>query len=292
VDWLTADLGSVDVGRVVTKAGVDTVFDLAGSANAPGSLHAPLGDLAANSGQTLRILESLRGLPAPPFYVYGSSAAVYGRVSRLPIAEDDPVTPLSPYAVSKLATEQYISLYARVHGQPGISLRFFSVYGPGQRKQAIFDLIREASAAGGMLHVKAPADVTRDFVFVKDVVGAAVDLAQRAAGDGEVFNVASGRETSMDELARAILAACAVEKGVSFGQTVRPGDPHRYVGATERIASLGVHLETPLVEGLRDTAAWIHEDQHRTATPTTESPRHSGARMRPASARQDAGRRA
>jgi UDP-glucose 4-epimerase len=210
-------------------------------------------------------------------------------VSRFPIAEDDPVAPLSPYAVSKLATEQYISLYARVHGLPGISLRFFSVYGPGQRKQAIFDLVREAWTPGGVLHVKAPADVTRDFVFVKDVVDAAVTLAERAPGDGEVFNVASGRETSMHELAQAILAACAVDKPATFGQTLRAGDPHRYVGATERIATLGVHLGTPLADGLRETAAWIREDRERVAKPTTDSPRHSGARMRPARARHGAG---
>jgi nucleoside-diphosphate-sugar epimerase len=278
VEWHRADLRSADIAPVVVGRQIDTVFDLAGSADAPGSIHAPLNDLDSNGGQTVRVLEALRQVPTPPLYVHGSSAAVYGRVSRLPIAEEDPVAPLSPYAVSKLAAEQYLSLYWRVHGQPGISLRFFSVYGPGQRKQAIFDLIRQAAEPGPVLHVRVPADVTRDFIFVGDVVNAAVSMAERAPAAGEVYNVASGVETSMEQLASGILAACKVHKHVSFGAELRPGDPHRYVGATQRMRALNVRLDTPLEDGLRQTASWI--EAHRADFADTGA-RHPGARMRP-----------
>jgi len=285
VEWHTADLRSVDIAPIAIRRRIDTVFDLAGSADAPGSLHAPLNDLDSNGGQTVRVLEALRRLPTPPLYVYGSSAAVYGRVERLPIAEGDRVVPLSPYAVSKLAAEQYLSLYRRVHAQPGFSLRFFSVYGPGQRKQAIFDLIRQAQEPGPELHVRAPSDVTRDFIFVGDVVEAVLSLAERAPARGEVYNVASGVETSMEQLAAGILAACKVDKRVTFGSELRPGDPHRYVGATERTGALGVRLETPLADGLRQTAAWIHANCG-TLGAEAAAPRHAGARMRPARTRE------
>jgi nucleoside-diphosphate-sugar epimerase len=285
-EWHTADLRSVEIAPIVVARRIDTVFDLAGSADAPGSIHAPLSDLDSNGGQTVRVLEALRHVPTPPLYVYGSSAAVYGRVAHLPIAEDDPVAPLSPYAVSKLAAEQYLSLYRRVHGQPGIALRFFSVYGPGQRKQAIFDLLRQAQEPGPELHVRAPADVTRDFIFVRDVVEAAVDVAERAPGHGEVYNVASGVETSMEDLAAGILAASKAHKNVSFGAELRPGDPHRYVGATRRIAALGVRLETPLADGLAQTAAWLHANRGTPVADAATPPRHTGARMRPARIRE------
>jgi nucleoside-diphosphate-sugar epimerase len=265
VEWLTTDLASVDVGRIATERRVDTVFDLAGSADAPGSLRAPLDDLESNAGQTLRTLESLRGVPTPPVYVYGSSAAVYGRVSRVPIEEGDLPRPLSPYAVSKLTAEKYVSLYQRVHGQPAMSLRLFSVYGPGQRKQAIFDLMLQARTSGDALRVNAPADVTRDFIFIKDVVNATIALAERAPAEGEIYNVASGHEISMDELAKAILVASGARKVVTFGDSLRPGDPHRYVGATDRIAALGVHLDTPLGVGLAQTAEWIRGPERRRA---------------------------
>jgi len=262
VHWLSSDLAHVEVGRLVSDGAVDVVFDLAGSADAPGSLRAPLDDLDANASQTLRTLESLRRLPVRPLYVHASSAAVYGAVSRLPIAEDDAPNPLSPYAVSKLAAEQYLALYHQAHGQPGLSLRLFSVYGPGQRKQAIFELMRQALAPGRVLRVKSPADVTRDFIFIGDVVRAMIALAERAPAHGEVYNLASGRETSMDELAREILAACKQQKIVAFGDSLRPGDPHRYVGATDRIAALGIRLDTSLANGLADTAEWAVGQRH------------------------------
>jgi UDP-glucose 4-epimerase len=265
VDWLASDLSSLDVGLLAAERAVDTVFDVAGSADAPGSFGAPLEDLDANAAQTIRTLESLRGLSAPPLYVYGSSAAVYGRVARLPIAEEDPPSPLSPYAVSKLAAEQYVSIYHQVHGQPCLSLRLFSVYGPGQRKQAIFELTRQALAPGHVLRVNAPADVTRDFVFIDDVTRAMIDLAERAPAHGETYNVASGRETSMHDLARAILDACETHKTVAFGDSLRPGDPHRYVGATDRTAALGVRLDTSLDSGLAITAEWARGQQRRRA---------------------------
>jgi UDP-glucose 4-epimerase len=265
VEWLTADLASVEVGRIAAERGVDTIFDLGGSADAPGSLSAPLDDLQSNGEQTLRTLESLRAMPATPLYVYASSAAVYGRALRVPIAEDDLTVPLSPYAVSKLSAEHYVSLYQRVHGQPGMSLRLFSVYGPGQRKQAIFELIRQALGPTDTLRVNAPADVTRDFIFIDDVVAAMIALAERAPGAGEIYNVASGRETTMGELAHGILAACKRTKSVEFGDSLRPGDPHRYAGATERIAELGVHLDTPLEAGLAKTAGWIERHHRRRA---------------------------
>jgi nucleoside-diphosphate-sugar epimerase len=72
---------SIEVAPIVVARRIDTVFDLAGSADAPGSLHAPLSDLDSNGAQTVRVLEALRQVPTPPLYVYGSSAAVYGRVS-------------------------------------------------------------------------------------------------------------------------------------------------------------------------------------------------------------------
>jgi UDP-glucose 4-epimerase len=183
------------------------------------------------------------------------------------------VAPLSPYAVSKLAAEQYLSLYRRVHGHSGIALRFFSVYGPGQRKQAIFDLLRQAQEPGRRLHVRAPADVTRDFVFVRGVAEAALQLAERAPGRGEVYNLASGIETSMEELAAGILATSKAHKDMSFGTELRPGEPHRYVGATQRIGALGVRLETPLAAGLTQTAAWLHENSGTRGGDAAAAPR-------------------
>jgi UDP-glucose 4-epimerase len=258
-NWLTCDLRELDIAATVAARGIDAVFHFAGSADAPGSFASPLRDLEGNVAQTLHTLEALVRVPQPPIYVYGSSAAVYGRVSRLPIREQDAVTPLSPYAVSKLAAESYVSFYHRAHGLPSVSLRLFSAYGPGQRKQAVYDLLRRAQEPGAELVIKAPAGASRDFVYVEDVANAIVDLAVRAPGCGEVLNVASGRETTMHELATTILNLTHPEKRLVFDSAGRPGDPFRYVGATELASALGVRLDTKIEQGLLATLAWMTE---------------------------------
>jgi UDP-glucose 4-epimerase len=252
-----ADLDGAQLARVLEERSIDAVFDFAGRADVPHSFEAPLETLEENAAAPLRRLEALRTMPHPPIYVYASSAAVCGNVSELPITETHEPAPLSPYAVSKLAAEQYVGFYHRVHGVPAISLRLFSVYGPGQRKQAIYDLIMLARSPGDVLDVAAPSTVTRDFVFVGDVAEAAVDLAGRAPARGEVYNVATGRETSMAELAQTILAVSRECKRVSFAKAARPGDPIRYVGSTQRLSALGVELTTPLEAGLRQTVDWL-----------------------------------
>jgi UDP-glucose 4-epimerase len=245
------ELDGERLARELADRSIDVVFDFAGEANVPRSFQAPLASLEENTGATIRRLEALRTLPQPPLYVYASSAAVYGNVSELPIAETHRATPLSPYAVAKLAGEQYVSLYARSFGLPAASLRLFSVYGPGQRKQAVYDLIVRAWGPAPVLEVAAPPSVSRDFIFVGDVARAAVDLAERAPADGEVY------ETSMAELAGTILAVTGIRKDVSFAEALRPGDPGRYVGSTERLNALGIDLSTPLHEGVRQTADWL-----------------------------------
>jgi UDP-glucose 4-epimerase len=254
------ELDEVQLARALDERSIDVLFDFAGEANVPRSFEAPLASLEENATATIRRLEALRGMADPPLYVYASSAAVYGNVSELPIRETHPAAPLSPYAVAKLAGEQYVGLYAKSYGLEAMSLRLFSVYGPGQRKQAVYDLIMRARAPGAELEVSAPPTVSRDFVFVGDVARAAADLAERANARGDVYNVASGRETTMGELAGTILGVTGVCKRVSFAAEPRPGDPSRYVGSTDRLNALGVELPTQLEDGVRQTADWLALD--------------------------------
>jgi UDP-glucose 4-epimerase len=259
-DWVTGDAHDVPFAEIIREREIDALFDFSGSADVPGSLAAPAEDLDRNAGVPIAILEELRKLERSPLFVYGSTATVYGRAVRLPVDEDHPTVPLSPYGVSKLTAEQYVSLYHRLYDIPSLSLRIFSVYGPGQRKQAVFDLLRKAREPGPELEVKAPPQTTRDFVYVRDVADIAVALAQRGATDAAIYNVASGHGTTLEELANGIIAVSGAQKRAVFAESLRLGDPDRYVGGTAKLEALGIAARVGLEQGLAETAEWLSAD--------------------------------
>jgi UDP-glucose 4-epimerase len=245
------------VAEAAASAPVDTVFHLANAALVPPSVQRPTEDLERNVVPTLAALEGLRHADSGAVLVFVSSAAVYGDARYHPMDEDHPLEPKSPYGVSKLAAEGYVRLYARLHGVRGLSVRPFSVYGPGQRKLVVYDLLTRLHAGERPLRLLGSPDVSRDFVFVQDAARGLVTLARGAAAGGEAYNLCSGRSTSLHELATTLVAVSGMAADVEFTGAVRPGDPLHWTGDPRRAGALGVRCDTPLVEGLRRTAAWF-----------------------------------
>lgn len=255
---IVADAAEVDTARIVREHGVDVVFQLAGTAYVPPSLLRPLEDLQRNTTITLSVLEALRGLTSPPVLAFTSSAAVYGNGLYLPMDEDHPLRPMSPYGVSKLACEHYVRLYADLYELPTFSVRLFSLYGPRQRKQVVHDLLRRClDEQEEELVVLGRPDVSRDLVFVEDAARALSHLAVAAPARGEAYNIAAGRATTLGELVECLCQATDSTKRVRFTGSVRPGDPLHWKGDAERARALGVTCATPLEEGIGRTVEWF-----------------------------------
>jgi UDP-glucose 4-epimerase len=257
VVWHRLRLPDPRLRGLVADGRFDRVYHLAGAAYVPPSIDDPGGDLANNADVTLSVLEAVRhGSPGTPV-LYTSSAAVYGSPTTLPIPEDAPIVPVSPYGVSKYAAEQYVSLYARLHGLRAASLRLFSVFGPGQRKQVVFDLIAKLAADPTRLEVLGAGTEMRDFVFVEDVVGAAVAVMARAPLAGEVYNVASGEGVTIKQLVAHVTAVLGVSPRVRYTGEARPGDALHWVADVTRLRALAYAPAVNLREGVRRVADWF-----------------------------------
>ena len=252
---IEADILDVDLVRICDDA--DVIFHLAGTGDVPQSLDEPTSDLCANLQTTVVLLDAARRAKEPPRVVLASSAAVYGESVTVPMAETHPLLPVSPYGVSKLAAEHYVRVFHRLYGVPGIAVRPFSVYGPGQRKLVVHDLLRRILDGEDPLLISAPADVTRDFVYVADVAAAMVALGRNAPAEGEAYNLASGRATSLRKLAAALLHAARSTAEAQFVDDQVPGNPAHWYGDTSKAASLGVTLDTALSQGLDATTRWL-----------------------------------
>jgi nucleoside-diphosphate-sugar epimerase len=173
------------------------------------------------------------------------------------MSEDHPLHPVSPYGVSKLASEQYIRLYAELHGVQAVTARPFSVYGPRQRKLVVYDLLRRLAQGEDPLRIDGSPDVSRDFVWVGDAVKGLLTLAREAPAEGEAYNLASGVETRLGDLVDLLIQQVGGAQRAEFSGMVRPGDPWRWVGDPRRAEALGVACDTPLAAGLELTAEWV-----------------------------------
>ena len=246
----------------------DFVFHLAASVTATGSVRTPAAEFASGVAATVDLLEQLRLQGSYSRLVYASSAAVYGRAATWPLSEADPVAPASPYGMGKLASEQYVRLYARLYGVPAASVRPFSVYGPLQLKQVVHSFMCQLQEKSGELVVMGHGTEVRDFVFVDDVVRALLLVAVRGESDGGVYNVATGIGTSIAQLARMLVRLREVSARIVFTRSVREGDQPHLVGDPSRMRALAAAPACSLAAGLEATAAWF--DLAHTRAPKLE----------------------
>jgi UDP-glucose 4-epimerase len=234
---------------------VERIVHLAAQVSVVHSVANPLVDMQVNYGGTLHVLEYAR-VAGVKKVVFASSAAVYGDVVTMPVDEDIPTRPVSPYGIDKLASEHALDYYAAVHGVPTTALRFFNVYGPRQDPSSpysgVISIFADRARAGRPLTLYGDGSQTRDFVYVGDVVRAII-AGLGDGGDRVVANVGTGREITVLELARTIVELCGGKSTIDHAPP-RAGEILKSRARVDRLReALGVVAETSLVDGLRET---------------------------------------
>ena len=241
-------------------AGVDAVVHLAAMASVPQSIDDPMGCHEVNATGTLQVLEAARRHGVEQV-VAASSSAVYGANPAPVKSEREWVRPLSPYAVSKLATEQYLLAYQTCYGLSTMAFRFFNVYGPGQPAghvyAAVIPIFTDALLAGRPLPVNGDGTQTRDFVFVGTVCRILLTSVLRRMSHDEPVNIALNTETSLLELIAALEQAAGTRAEIAF-QPPRSGEIARSRADDSVLRRLFPDLDAvPLATGLAETVAWF-----------------------------------
>jgi UDP-glucose 4-epimerase len=231
------------------------IFHLAGCAYAAGSVDDPERDIKGNLASTFELLEALKRIHFDGRLVYASSAAVYGEPYCIPITEDHPTLPISPYGVSKLAAERYVAVYSCLYGIPAVSVRLFSVYGPRQRKQVVYDIINKLQSSTSPVFL-GDGTQKRDLVYVSDVIDALLLIARKGPTDGSVYNVCSGTGTTIRELVERISTILEVSTPIKFSGQTRGGDPQCWIGSPAKFHELGFRTDVTLLDGLERTVRW------------------------------------
>ena len=216
---------------------VDVVFHQAGLVSVEGSIARPVESHSVNVSGTIELLDCAR--QADVRVVAASSAAVYGHPSSVPVRESARLRPTSPYGVDKLALDQYTQRFAELYGLPTVVLRYFNVYGPRQSTttySGVISTFLDQARRDSPVTVHGDGSQTRDFIHVSDVVRANM-LAATTRYTGEAFNIGTGNETSVEELASLVCELVSSDSDVAYVDG-RTADIERSCAGTEKANTL------------------------------------------------------
>ncbi|MEJ5225397.1 MAG: NAD-dependent epimerase/dehydratase family protein [Anaerolineales bacterium] len=235
---------------------VDCVYHLAARVSVPESVLYPREYNAVNVGGTVSLMEAMRDVGVRRVVLI-SSGAIYGDQGEQPLRESMPPNPRSPYAVSKLAAEYYVSTIGDLWNIETVSLRVFNAYGPGQHlppaNPPVVPYFLKQALRGGSLVVHGDGSQTRDYVYIDDVVSAMVAASTAPNLDGLVINVGSGRETAVRDLARMVLELTDSQAEVIYNTKTTGGVSRMCADLTLAEKKLNYRPSISLADGLRLT---------------------------------------
>ncbi len=254
-------MDTVDFDQLLEGCKLDAIFHLAGGASVSSSVKNPYGDFSSLLPGTSRLsLYINKAQHQARLYLF-SSAAVYGNPERLPINENTKIVPISPYGVHKAIAEDLLINYSRIFDLKITIFRIFSVYGPELRKQLIWDVSQRALSAenngGKSIILFGTGSETRDFIYVKDLCQAILTvMLQPSQAKVDIFNMASGVESTINEVATCLIKHLKADINIKFDGIVRKGDPKNWQADITKLKSLGFEPEYNLDKGIEQVAAW------------------------------------
>jgi dTDP-glucose 4,6-dehydratase/UDP-glucose 4-epimerase len=254
--YFLIDASNSDYGSVFQSTEFDLCVNCSGAANVPESLKNPLRDYYLNTVNVFKMLESIRKFQPACKFINLSSAAVYGNPKQMPVKEDARPAPLSPYGFHKLQAEQICKEFYDFYDIRTCSLRIFSVYGPGLKKQLFWDLYNKAKK-GVPFSLFGTGNESRDFIYILDLVKAIELVAGLSAFNADVINVANGKEIMIKNIASFFFGLFDHEIRYSFSGETREGDPVNWVADISKLISYGYRPSFTIENGLEKYYEWI-----------------------------------
>ena len=264
IDLVVADIRSPEAATLIRDGGFEVVSHHAAQIDVRISVERPDHDASINIMGLLNLLQASVSGGVRRFVYVSSGGVVYGEPEDLPVSETAPKQPLSPYGVSKLTGEHYLHFYREIHGLESVSLRYSNVFGPRQDphgEAGVVAIFGRSVLEGRRLTIFGDGEQTRDYVYVGDVAQANVLAARLGVSDSKTmddvaFNVGTGLETSVNELASALMSVAGREVPVDHAPE-RPGELLRNCLDASKLEGQGWRRAGVLEDGLLATYAWI-----------------------------------
>lgn len=246
---------SPDFETLFINHSFDICINASGSGNVAFSVNQPISDFEANTISVVKVLDTLKKYQPTCKYIHISSAAVYGNPKMLPVKENDGIYPVSPYGYHKWMSEIICKEYCNLYQLQIAVVRPFSVYGPGLKKQLIWDICEKLKAAD-IITLYGTGNESRDFLHVSDLCELLNKIILKSEFNTDIYNAASGIETTIREIADIFENKSGEKKRILFSGEFRVGDPINWLADISRINKLDFTPAVSLKIGIHNYMDW------------------------------------
>ena len=246
---------STDFDSIFTGQPFDICINASGSGNVGYSMEHPCTDFESNTYSVAKVLDTIRKFQPGCRYIQLSSAAIYGNPQQLPVVEEASLAPLSAYGWHKYMSELLCKEYYQLYEVKNVILRPFSVYGRGLRKQLLWDLCVKLSGQS-RVELFGTGDESRDFIHIDDLMQAVDRIIVNGLFEGEIYNVASGIETPIRDIAKIFEKKFVKGANIFFSGESRAGDPNNWCADISKLKATGFKPVIGLEEGIISYIDW------------------------------------
>lgn len=258
--YIQIDATNSDFHAVFENFEILNCINCSGAASVPMSLENPLKDFSLNTLNVFKILDAIRLYQPNCKFINLSSAAVYGNPYRLPIKEKFKYKPVSPYGLHKMQAEQICYEFYHFYQIKTCSLRLFSAYGEGLKKQLLWDLFQKFKN-NDTIELFGTGNETRDFIYVEDIVEAIICCLNNAKFEGEAINIANGEELSIAKIATIFNNEFGAVKNIIFNNQTKKGDPLNWRADISMLQELGYKKTVSIEAGIKNYIEWTKKLQ-------------------------------
>ncbi len=257
-NYFLIDATNADYHSLFRDFRFDACINCSGAANVSDSLMNPLRDYTLNAFNVFKLLDAIRIHQPGCKFLNLSSAAVYGNPVELPVNEMMVPQPVSPYGEHKFQAELIAREFYNYYKIPSCSVRIFSAYGPGLKKQLFWDIYKKATAFE-VIELFGTGQESRDFIYIDDLVNAIHCCLNHAGFEAEVINIANGEEVSVQHAVTTFLSFFPGKKEIYFSKTAKQGDPLYWKADISLLKSMGYKASAGLATGLENYYSWIKQ---------------------------------
>lgn len=258
-NYFLLDAANADFQEIFETQDFDICINCSGAASVPDSLIHPQRDFELNVSNVFKMLDAIRKHQPDCRFINISSAAVYGNPEILPVVEHSLIMPVSPYGIHKRMAENILQEFNTHYKLHTLSLRLFSVFGPGLQKQLFWDLYKKMKENETAIELIGTGKESRDFIYIKDVTSAFELIIRHCEFNGSAINVSNGVEVTIQEAVDTFAKELNWNGEINYSHTIRKGDPLNWKADITKLTHTGYQQKYSLQDGLKEYIQWLKE---------------------------------